>query len=58
MSLENEADSARALTHEAERAMRSELSGLREQIAQVSNELLEEDELNVRIKAEVRDAAI
>uniref|UniRef100_UPI00311ABD92 uncharacterized protein LOC110370601 n=1 Tax=Helicoverpa armigera TaxID=29058 RepID=UPI00311ABD92 len=51
-SIQNEADSARALTCEAERAMRAELSGLREQIAQVSKELLEEDELNVRIKEE------
>lgn len=53
-SLESEADSARALTHEAERAMRAELSALREQITQVSKELLKEDELNVKIKDEVR----
>nr|ADH16742.1 SMC domain protein [Heliothis subflexa] len=54
-SIQNEADSARALTCEAERAMRAELSGLREQIGQVSKELLQEDELNVRIKEEVNN---
>ncbi|XP_022829083.1 uncharacterized protein LOC111358254 isoform X2 [Spodoptera litura] len=52
MTMENEVDSARALTCEAERAMRAELSALREQIAEVSKELLQVDEANVRVKEE------
>ncbi|XP_075990866.1 uncharacterized protein LOC142986307 [Anticarsia gemmatalis] len=54
-ALDSEAASARALTHETERALRSELSGLREQIVVVSNELLEEDEENGRIKEELEE---
>ncbi|CAH0600503.1 unnamed protein product [Chrysodeixis includens] len=52
-SMENEAESARALTHEAERAMRAELAALKEQVTEVSKELLKEDELNLKIKDEL-----
>lgn len=51
--MESETESARALTHETERALRAELSGLREQINQVSNQLLEEDKVNKELKTEV-----
>lgn len=38
LNLESELDSRRALTCEAQRAMRAELNGLREQIKNVSKE--------------------
>lgn len=53
-SVQNEAESARALTFEAERAMRAELAGLRKQIGDVSKELLAEDKKNLKVKEEVR----
>nr|UAX26432.1 ATP-binding cassette C subfamily [Galleria mellonella] len=54
-NMENEVESARALTHEAERAMRSELAALREQITQVSNELLKEDAEYNQTKQELEE---
>ncbi|CAB3237242.1 unnamed protein product [Arctia plantaginis] len=53
MTMESETESARALTHETERALRAELSGLREQINHVSNQLLEEDKVNKELKKEL-----
>ncbi|XP_038209551.1 uncharacterized protein LOC119830563 [Zerene cesonia] len=55
LSLESEVDSTRGLTIEAERAMRSELSALKEQITDVSKQLLLEEADNNRIKAELDD---
>lgn len=51
--MDNETESARVLMHEAERALRAELAGLREQIGEVSALLLEVDEMNKQIKQEV-----
>ncbi|KAJ0181180.1 hypothetical protein K1T71_003265 [Dendrolimus kikuchii] len=50
LSLESEAESARTLAHEAERAMRAELGALRDQISKVSTQLLGEDKDNSLIK--------
>ncbi|XP_059049333.1 ATP-binding cassette sub-family C member 4-like [Achroia grisella] len=52
-NVENEVESARALTYEAERAMRSELAALRDQIEQVSHQLLKEDAENSQTKQEL-----
>ncbi|XP_047523313.1 uncharacterized protein LOC125061763 isoform X1 [Pieris napi] len=53
IALENEIDSIRGLTLEAERAMRSELSALKEQIMDVSKQLLVEESKNHKTKAEL-----
>lgn len=49
----NDSDSVRALACDAERAMRAELAGLRDQVESVSRQLLAEDEANLKLKAEV-----
>lgn len=52
-TISSDAESARALAIEAERAMRDELGALRDQMTNVSTQLLEEDAENCRIKNEV-----
>ncbi|XP_045530136.1 uncharacterized protein LOC123717912 isoform X1 [Pieris brassicae] len=55
IALENEKDSIRGLTLEAERAMRSELSALKEQMMDVSKQLLVEEARNNKVKAELEE---
>ncbi|CAK1548555.1 unnamed protein product [Leptosia nina] len=55
IALDNEVDSIRGLTLEAERAMRSELSALKEQITEVSKQLLGEEATNKAVKTEVEE---
>ncbi|XP_050352389.1 uncharacterized protein LOC126774816 [Nymphalis io] len=54
-SLESEIQSARCLTHEAEIALRGELGMLKEQITQVSNQLLNEESEVKQIKLQLTE---
>lgn len=53
MNLESKLESSQCLTLEAERAMRFELSTLKEQVGEVSKKLLAEEDNYNSIKAEV-----
>ncbi|XP_053600748.1 uncharacterized protein LOC128669719 [Plodia interpunctella] len=53
IGIQGEAESVRALTIEAERAMRAELAALRDQVEAVSKQLLKEDNESIKIKAEL-----
>lgn len=50
LHIESELESARSLTHEAERAMRAELAGLKDQVSELSKQLLKEDAESELIK--------
>ncbi|XP_045761292.1 uncharacterized protein LOC123864713 [Maniola jurtina] len=52
-SLESELESSQCVTYEAERAMRFELSALKEQVTEVSKQLLAEEDRNNSIKTEL-----
>lgn len=52
-NMDTEVNSARALTLETERALRAELNCLRQQITQISNQLLDAETENSAIQVEV-----
>ncbi|XP_037301743.1 LOW QUALITY PROTEIN: uncharacterized protein LOC119191991 [Manduca sexta] len=54
-NMESELESTRALTHDAERALRAELGALKEQVARVSQLLLAEDADTGQIKKELEE---
>lgn len=56
-SMEGAADSALALLHAAERAMREELSALRDQISRVGEECNQEDATIAQLRGQVRNYA-